>query len=253
MMSRSMKRIVVRSVLSPLTSSILVALAACGSTPPPVTPPRVAKEATAEHRPSVQPTMEYDLGSIDPNVAKQRFDALKKDWNDCFMEAHQKNEALSGKITFTICTNKDGSVKWAYVTHSDLGDRDVERCVIDSVKASNFGAPMDAKEGEIKEKTYGWELDGDDGRPADPGVASNVMPAIEKAKGKLGECKSKSDAQGSFEATVYVAPKGKPRSIGIAVTDPSGEAAIDCMVEVLSKLTYVNKSSYTTKVTVDLP
>jgi hypothetical protein len=197
--------------------------------------------------------MEYDLGSIDPNVAKQRFDALKNEWNDCFMQAHEKNEALSGKITFTIRTNKDGSVKWAFVTHTDLGDRNVERCVIDSVKASNFGAPMDAKEGEIKEKTYGWELDGDDGRPADPGVASNVMPAIEKAKSKLQECRSNAGAQGSFEATIYVAPKGKARSVGIAVNDPSGEAAVDCMVEVLSKLTYVNKSSYTTKVTVDLP
>ena len=231
----------------------LVLFPACGGPPPPAPPPPVAEEATKENHPSVQPAMEYDLGSIDPNVAKKRFDALKGEWNDCFMQAHEKNEALSGKITFTIRTNKDGSVKWAYVTHTDLGDRTVERCVLDSVKAANFGEPMEAKEGEIKDKTYGWELDGDEGRPADPGIASNVMPAIEKARSKLQECKTKSDAQGSFEATIYVAPKGKPKSIGIAVTDPSGDAAIDCMVEVLSKLHYVNKSSYTTKVTVDLP
>jgi hypothetical protein len=242
-----------RPVVSTFVGCGLVVLSACGGPPPPAPPPPVAEEATKENHTSTQPAMEYDLGSIDPNVAKQRFDALKGDWNDCFMQAHEKNEALSGKITFTIRTNKDGSVKWAFVTHTDLGDRNVERCVLDSVKASNFGAPMDAKEGEIKEKTYGWELDGDEGRPADPGVASNVMPAIEKAKGKLQACRNDAGAQGSFEATIYVAPKGKPKSIGIAVTDPSGDAAVDCMVEVLSKLTYVNKSSYTTKVTVDLP
>jgi len=239
------------AIPSPVLPTVVVALfAGCGGPPPPAPPP-VAEEATKEDHPSVQPTMEYDLGSIDPNVAKKRFDALKGDWNDCFMKAHEQNEALSGKITFTIRTHKDGSVKWAFVTHTDLGDRNVERCVIDSVKATNFGEPMDAKEGEIKEKTYGWELDDDDGRPADPGVASNVMPSIAKAKGKLAECKG--TAQGSFDATIYVAPKGKPKSIGVAVSDASGDAAIDCIVEVLSKLTYVNKSSYTTKVTVELP
>ncbi len=224
----------------------------CSSAPPP--PPEPPKEEKmVMHEKSDGPTVEYDLGSIDPNVAKERFDRLKDGWNACYMEAQQKNEALSGKITFTIRTHKDGSVKWAFVTHTDLGDRTVERCVIDSVKATNFGPPMDAKEGEIKEKTYGWEIDGDDGRPADMGIESAVRPAIEKARGRLKECQSKAGAQGTFEATIYVAPKGKPKSIGIAVSDPTGDGAIDCIVGVLSKLTYVNKSSYTTKVTVDLP
>src|SRR5205823_2993452 len=172
--------------------------------------------------------IEYDLGSIDPNVAKARFDAIKGQWNDCYAAEHEKNESLAGMIKFTIRTNKDGSVKWAYVTSTDLGDREVERCVIESVKQQNFGPPMDAKEGEIKEKSYGWELDGDEDRPADPGDVSQVWPALKKAQKKISECRSKNEAQGTFTATIYVAPKGKPKSVGVAVSDPTGDAAIDC-------------------------
>jgi hypothetical protein len=228
-------------------------IAACSAVPPPAPePPReeppVASKGTGEGM-----NMEYDLGGIDPSVAQKRFDALKDEWNDCFHRAHEKNETLSGKISFTIRTNKDGSVKWAFVTHTDLGDHVVEQCVIDSIKATNFGPPMDAKEGEIKEKSYGWEIDGDDDRPADPGATSSVLPALQKAKGKLDACREKAGAQGGMEATIYVAPKGKPRSVGVAISDPSAEGAIPCIVEVLSKLSYSNKSSWTTKVTVPLP
>ena len=235
-----------------LLSCIAVIALGCGSTPPPAAPTPVVEDKPVA-KPTESADIEYDLGSIDPNVAKQRFDSIKGQWNDCYAAEHEKNESLSGMIKFTVRTNKDGSVKWAYVTSTDLGDREVERCVIDSVKQQNFGPPMDAKEGEIKDKSYGWELDGDEDRPADPGDVSQVLPALKKAQKKIAECRSKSEAQGTFTATIYVAPKGKPKSVGIAISDPSGDGAIDCIVEVLTHITYKNPSSWTTKVTVELP
>ena len=241
-----------RCALAALAILAAIACASCGSDPKPqpVTPEVV--ETKPEKKKSSGPAIEYDLGGIHPTVAKQQFSALKSTWNDCFTDAHKKNEALSGKLTITVRTHKDGSVKWVYVTQTDLGDRAVEKCVTESVRGANFGPPMDAKEGEIKSYSYGWELDEDD-RPADAGVASNVLPAIEKAKKKLDACREKNSAKGNFSATIYVKPKGKPASIGVAVDDPSAEGAIDCVVEVLSKLTYKNISSWPIKATVQLP
>ena len=237
---------------APSFALLLPLAAACGSTPPPVADAPVEKQEEVSHTAHHDaPSIEYDLGSIDPSVAQRRFDTLKSTWNGCFDDAHQKNDTLRGSLSFTIRTNKDGSVKWAYVTSSELGDRSVEKCVIDSVKAQNFGAPMDAREGEIKDKSYGWQIDDDEERPADPGDPSTVLTAIGKAKGKLDDCRKSSTAH--FTATIYVAPKGKPRSIGVAIDDPSGDDAIDCVVEVLSKLKYTNNSSWTTKVSVQLP
>ena len=46
------------------------------------------------------PSLEYELGSIDPNVFRRRIDELKNAWNDCYSSAHDKHETLEGKVTF---------------------------------------------------------------------------------------------------------------------------------------------------------
>ena len=230
---------------------VVITLLGCGSSQKPVEDPKPEQTevATDDHK-SGAPAIEYDLGGIDPNIWKKKVDALKGDWMECFKAAHEKNETLEGKLTFTVRTNKDGSVKWAFVKDSDLGSRAVEKCVIDSIKATNFGAPMDAKEGEMAGHSVGWPLD-DDARAADPGAQGSVLPSLEKAKGKLDACRK--DGKGKMTATLYIAKGGKPISVGVAIDDPSLEAAVDCVVEVLMNLKYVNKASWPTKVTVQLP
>jgi hypothetical protein len=223
----------------------------CGSTQKPVEEPKPEKQEVVkdEHKSSA-PAIEYDLGGIDPNIWKKKVDALKGGWMECYKTAHEHHETLEGKLTFTVRTNKDGSVKWAFIKDSDLGNRAVEKCVIDSIKASNFGPPMDAKEGEMQAHSVGWPLD-DEARPADPGAQGSVLPSIEKAKGKLDACRN--GAKGKMTATIYIAKGGKPISVGLAIDDPTLDPAIDCAVDVLMKLHYVNKASWPTKVTVQLP
>jgi hypothetical protein len=235
---------------------LVVALApllavACASAPPPA--PKTEDDASERQpRQKVEaPTMEYDLGAIAPEVQKRRLAELKPKWTACYQDAHEHNETLSGTITFTLRTNKDGTVKWAYVTDSSIGDRGVEKCVIDSIKAADWGTPVDAREGEIKSHTFGWESD-DDAR-ALPGEESQVMPAIKKVKAKIDACRKDAGATGSMTATLTVAPKGKPLAVGIAISDPSADGAIDCVADVLRGLTYTNKSSQPIKVTVAIP
>lgn len=235
----------------PLSLCVCLAILGCGSTQKPVEEPKPEKKEVAEsgHK-SGGPAIEYDLGPVDPSVFKKKVDALKGDWMACYQSAHEKHETLEGKLTFTLRTNKDGSVKWAFVKDSDLGSRAVEKCVIDTIKSSNFGPPMDAKEGEMTGHTVGWPLD-DEARPADPGAQGSVVPSLEKAKGKLDACRN--GGKGKMTATLYIAKGGKPISAGVAIDDPSLDEAVDCVVDVLMKLHYVNKASWPTKVTVQLP
>ncbi|MFI5301464.1 MAG: hypothetical protein ACHREM_25535, partial [Polyangiales bacterium] len=60
-------------------------------------------------------------------------------------------------------------------------------------------------------------------------------------------------ATGTMMATLTVAPKGKPLSVGIAISDPSADGAIDCVADLLGGLTYTNRSSQPIKVTVAIP
>lgn len=237
-----------------LASIACLSLVACGKDgPPPEDPTKVEKKPEKHAEGPKGPTMEYDLGPIDPGTWKQKVASLKGKWNDCYLAAASKNPTLEGKLTFTVRTRKDGSVKWAFVKESSLGDRTVERCILDSIREQNFGPPMDAREGEVAGHTYGWELDGDDHRPADPAATTAVSPAINAVKSKIAACRAKASSKGALLATFYVAKGGKPLSVGVSVSDPEGEAAVDCIVEVLMAQKYVNKSSWTTKVTVELP
>lgn len=223
----------------------------CGPAPKPVEEPKPNTEVVSTDAPKKgAPAIEYDLGPVDPSVFKSKVASLKAGWNDCFLELHKRHSFIEGKVTFTLRTNKNGSVKWAYIKESDLGSRVVEKCLIDSIKAQNYGPPMDAKEGEMVAHTYGWAIDDDD-RAADPGAESNVLPMLEKAKGKLDACRK--GGKGKMRATLYVDKGGKPVSAGVAIDDPSLDDAIDCVVDVLMGLKYVNKASWPIKVVVTLP
>jgi hypothetical protein len=235
------------------TLSLLFALfgaIGCGGSEKKVEEPKPEVEKPKPREESKTPNIEYDLGMVSPDIAKRRFGELKGMWNDCYLEEHKTHEVLAGKVTLTIRTNKDGSVKWVYVTDSDLGNRKVEKCMLDAVRSLNWGKPMDAREGEIPSHTFGWELDDDD-RPADVASSSNVLGPIGANKGKIAACKK--DSKAKFTVTLYVQKNGKPKSVGVATDDPSGEEAADCIADVLGKLTYTNRSSWTTKVTVTLP
>ncbi len=230
-----------------------LSLVACGKDgPPPEDPTKVEKKPEKHAEAPKGPAMEYDLGPIDIATWKQKVTSLKGKWNDCYLAAAGKNPTLEGKLTFTVRTRKDGTVKWAFVKESSLGDRAVERCILDSIREQNYGPPMDAREGEAAH-TYGWELDGDDHRPADPAATTAVSPAINGVKAKIAACRAKASSKGTLLATFYIAKGGKPLSVGLSVSDAEGEAAADCIVEVLMAQKYVNKSSWTTKVTTELP
>ncbi len=232
--------------------ALAAALFGCGnSKPDPTTPkedpsaadgPRVAKKD--------RPAIIYDLGDVAPDVAKKNFDKLTPAWTACYEKGHAANEALGGSLTITLRTNRDGSVKWAFVKEGDLGDRTIERCVVESVRAANWGEPVDAKEGEIRGKTVGWKNDEDEPIAVD---AARVQPGIDKLRGKISACRAEAGAKGKIRATFYVGPKGKPLSVGFAVDDASGEAAADCLHGVLMGATYVNPSQQVTKTTVELP
>lgn len=246
-----MQSLVARSAV---VVSVLV-VASCGGkdAPPPEDPTKVTKKEEPPPDKPKGPAIEYDLGPVDPGTWKAKVAGLKGKWNDCYLAASGKNPTLEGKLTFTVRTRKDGTVKWAFVKESTLGDRTVERCILDSIREQNYGPPMDAREGEVAAHTYGWELDGDEHRPADPTSTNNVTPAIGAVKGKIAACRAKASSKGAIFATMYLAKGGKPLSVGVQVTDAEGEAAADCIVEVLMAQKYVNKSSWTTKVGVEIP
>jgi hypothetical protein len=240
------------SLALPVLVSLVPLVVACGggekgpASPKPESSNDSGDVAVKKDRPAIV----YDLGDVAPDVARRNFEKLGAAWNACYEKGHGANAALGGTLTFSLRTNHDGSVKWVFVKESDLGDRVVERCVLEAVRNMSWGEPVDAKEGEIRGKTVGWKNEEDE--PVEVG-AERVTPAIEKAKAKLAACRKDAGANGKIRATFYVGPKGKPLSIGFAVDDAAGESAADCLHGVLMGLAYANASQQIVKTTVEIP
>ncbi len=115
-----------------------VLLAACGSAPPPKAPEAVKEEAPP---PQKQLKMQSELGTVDPDAVKRAFHQLDDQFTACQTQGMQRVEVLAGSLQFFLRIGADGTVKWAYLEQSDLGDRDTEKCLLDAVMNAHWPKP----------------------------------------------------------------------------------------------------------------
>ena len=100
-------------------------LLACGGALRPRLPrPRLRRPPV-----STEPAMKsaQELGSIDEGATKcKTFEALGDQLLNCQKDGMQRVEYLAGDVRFFLRIAQDGTVRWAYLEDSTLGDRDTE-------------------------------------------------------------------------------------------------------------------------------
>ena len=148
------------------------ALAACATaqTAPPVTPAEAAPQTAppeAPHVPRRGPMqggcdggggiqVEGQLGTIPVENVRR----VVRDGNDalaaCFRARLEALPCLAGRVELKLRVGVDGAVRWAVPVASTMGDREVERCMIDRARELRFSAPC----GGEAEVSTSIELDG---------------------------------------------------------------------------------------------
>lgn len=191
--------------------------------------------AKATPTPTVAP--EPEAVSIERDAYTQSIGALSDyDVNEAFKELYplvekclerstERFEGLGGSFTIALRIRPDGSVKWAYLKSSTLGDREAERCVLRAAKRRSWPKPVGG-EGEA-DHTFSAES------PAevvqwDEGRLRTVMTSIQSA---VHGCTQQ--VEGAYHATLYIGRSGDVVSAGVAPPSPEGEASADCVVEQL--------------------
>jgi hypothetical protein len=202
-----------------------VLLAACGSEPPPKAPEVVKDDAPPPQR---QLKMQSELGTVDPDAVKRAFHQLDDQFTACQTQGMQRVGVLAGSLQFFLRIGADGTMKWAYLEQSDLGDRDTERCLLDAVMNAQWPRP----DGGDAEARTSLELQGT-GRPATDWSSDKVAAALGKAGNALDQCTS---GTSGFKGTLYVGPGGKVLAAGVAVSSKDGASKADCVAKVLGKM-----------------
>lgn len=221
---------------------LFVGVTACGSTPPPAAQPQAVSTSPSKGAPQTW----SELGVLDSGQVRATFEKL---WNGPMQKClAQAGEMVSGDVTIRMRTTHDGEVRWAHLKESNLGDRQAEKCLLQTLHSAKWPTPEAGDEG-ISEQQLPFVSRAD--RPPVDWEPDRVRPAIDAARDKLNACLA--GTSGTFIATAIVRTNGKVDSVGIAVPGEEQEQAADCLADVISGLTFPTTGSWPAKVSFELP
>ncbi|WP_050432868.1 AgmX/PglI C-terminal domain-containing protein [Chondromyces crocatus] len=158
------------------------------------------------------------------------FQSLDRPIQACFDEATTRNPSLGGRFTLRMRVAPDGNLKWAYLGESDLGDRQLERCVLSSVRDRQWPRPVGGD--GLAER--GYEIESRS--PAKELTEKWAKPAVAKARANAWTCRK--GLQGRVKATVHIAPNGRVLGASITPPDERYEDVADCVADAIEKVRF---------------
>jgi hypothetical protein len=223
----------------------LAGLSGCGGAPPPA-PARAAAAPAAPAEPAPPPpAARADIGGLNEADVERAFNKLSGDIEGCFATGSARVSALGGRFKMKVRIDGEGSLRWAYLAESTLGDRDTEKCLLDAARAKTWPKPVGGE--GLAEKSFEIES------PQAPTALDEerFKPAIKLARKETAKCR-KAGAWGVFQATTYLRGDGRVLAAGISPPNEKGEDVVDCMAKALKKLRFGSVGRKTGKLSFEL-
>lgn len=182
------------------------------------------------------------MGTIRQDQVRDTLEPRMSSFMRCFERRMGEVEFLGGEVQLAFRIHTDGTVAWVYPSRSTIGDRDAERCVLESAARARFPRPR----GGEAEFSWGFAFDPpEDVRPPLSWDATRVGAALMSgAPGLASRC-----GVSGARVTAYVAPGGRVIAAGASTPDADSLASIDCILDAVRSLTMPDPGSYAAKVT----
>lgn len=250
-----------RSSSYALLSLVGSLLAACAAAPPAAAPGPSAsapagtaadgKAGPTGPRKASAPDVAAEVGALDKAAVKKNFDSLVSKVDKCHEDRRKQGDKLdflSGDVSIEIHVAQGGSLKAAFLSRSTVGDRAVEKCILDAARALSWPRPEGGAVG-IARNDFSLPMKGD--REAVPWAADKVSATVSKAKAALDACKK--GLSGPVEITAYVDTDGKVITAGASQPDPSLNALPDCLADAVKGLKFPSPGGWPARVTFATP
>ena len=222
------------------------ALLACGGSEPPPQAPEPTTE-THEDAPSGV-GVSAEIGGLSEEKVDKTFQSALSDFQRCLDDGAKRVEFLGGSVSFFVKIDTRGRVDHAHLEKSTMGDRDTEKCMLDSLRGKRWPKPVGGLHG-LARKSFDFDPPNDVRAPTS-WDGDRVSDSVSKLSKKLSACKK--GASGAFEATLYVGTEGNVLSAGVTPPDEAGEADVDCLVDTLKGASLPSPGSWPAKVTFSL-
>ena len=160
------------------------------------------------------------------STLEEHFDEVRA----CYHRAGKAQRYAGGRVVLRFLVAGDGSADDAWVVESNLGNYDVERCLVEVGRRLVFDAPIGKRATtfdypvEFRSTNQLAVLD-IDGLKIDHDVAS-FRPQL-AACGQLAK-------EGAM-AIMYIEPNGFPGSVGLAATSEMDEEVGECIVKTIRR------------------
>jgi hypothetical protein len=224
----------------------LALVSACGGpAEPAVTPSTGGQGPSRPKGPALD--MSAEIGALDEQAVEAKFAKLRPGMLECLDKARARVPFIGGDLRVALRVASDGSVRWAYLKDSTLGDRKTEACVLSKVQSATWPTPIGGREGLAES---GFTVDpSSDERPPVAWSPSSLGKATGSMKSAVATCR-KAVGTGAVKVTAYVDTDGKVLAVGVSGLDEKVEGAADCIVGAVMNLSFPSPGSYAAKVSV---
>lgn len=172
--------------------------------------------------------IEGTLGNFEVRVTMEQ---KSQDFAACHEPRASRVPPLSGSIEFAIHVKSTGEVIEVDLNSSDVGDRQLERCFIDVIRATQFPRPN----GGDAKVSYTMLLGpARKGREPEQWAPDRVRRILSKHGGDVAE-KCELPRGGAYTVTAYVNARGRILAAGVTSRAPTQAEQFDCIAESLRR------------------
>ena len=217
-------------------ASLCALLGACASAPPPPKPtaqpmPGWDKQKIARSR-AKRVSVQGIEGTLTAYDVRDTMDRRGEELGACYATTVERIPRIAGRAEFAIHVLRDGTVGAASYEHSDLGDRELEACVLDVVRGTKFPEPHGG-EADVK-----WAMVLESETPG-PGPEhwepEKVRRVVNKRAAKLREYCELPAPGPTYRITAYVNRRGRVVSAGVISDVQDVVEHLDCIAEGVRK------------------
>jgi hypothetical protein len=219
---------------------------ACGGNEP--TPKAPTESVEVQHDAPPQVSTSAEIGGLNEEKVDKTFQRALSDFQRCLDDGAKRVEFLGGSVSFFLKIDSQGKVDHAHLEKSTIGDRETEKCMLDSLRSKKWPKPVGGVHG-LARKSFDFDPPNDVRAPTS-WEGDHVSDAVSKLSKKVAACKK--GERGTFEATLYVGTDGSVISAGVTPPDEAGESEVDCLVSTLKGATLPSPGSWPAKVTFSL-
>jgi hypothetical protein len=207
-------------ILRALCAAAVLPLLACGEAPPPPPPPRPPAPMEPEEDDGV---MVDSMGSLSRDKLEQGVRSVSPRLLGCYEQGLRRIAYLAGDVRFHIGIARDGTIKWAFIASSQLGDHAALQCMLDVLRASTFPRPQ----GNDTEALFDIQLEPPNALTYPATWTPNQLEANVAEHGlELDACLNGSSG---YTLTLYIAPGGTILATGATPPDADHQQQADCL------------------------